>query len=59
VKDKISELEINTNNQNITDLYRDIYEFKETYQLNQRGINVVDLTNIFAMQNFDIFIKLM
>jgi hypothetical protein len=45
-----------TNNQNIADLYRDIYEFKEICQINQCGINVVDLTNGFAMQNFDVFI---
>jgi hypothetical protein len=56
MKNKINELEINTNNENITD---PIYEFKETYQFNQRDINVVDSTNVFAMQNFDIFIKLM
>jgi hypothetical protein len=49
MKKRINELEINTNSQNITRLYKDIYEFKGTYKLNKRGIDITDLTNVFAM----------
>jgi hypothetical protein len=37
LKEKINDLEMKNKNKNITDLYRDINEFREGYQLEQLG----------------------
>jgi hypothetical protein len=54
LKDKINEIELNSENKNIRDLYRDITEFKKGYQpksnlvKDERGGLLVD-----PQKNFD------